>query len=188
VIPVLLADCEIPPSLAAWHYIDLRRQFELGLKQLSAQLAALHDVDFELLSHEQFDALVAELLRDLGFTVSLTSRSRDGGVDFIATAPSRDALGVVRQDAWVVEVKHYRQRRVGVSVIREMLGRVALEKSLTKGLIVTNAHLTSVARDVLSAATRPTRYDLQVIDGTTLTNLLIGFPTLVSKYFGETRL
>jgi hypothetical protein len=83
----------------------------------------------------------------------------------------------------VTEVKAYRQQRVSLATIQKLIGFLASTPSDTKGLVITNSRLTSVAREFLSSATLKAGRDVRVIDGTELTNLLLRQPDLVDRYF-----
>ena len=180
VIPVLLEDCEIPISLAGVVSIDLRYQFDEGVKRLSDQLVAISRVDLAKLDPLTFERLVADLLHKTGFEVGAIGRSGDGGIDLIATNPAAELLS--DRPIWAVQVKHYRQRRVGVEALREFLGSMVL-KGMSSGLMVTSGNLTSVARDFVESV-RPRGVELRLIDGAAVTRLIIQYPDLVQKYFG----
>jgi len=182
-IPALIEDCEIPRVLADRQYLDLRKDFDKGLERLISQLRAVPDIDFSRLDGRTFEKLVGDLLLELGFSIQQTPLTRDSGFDFIASFSSRDPFGAKRQENWFVEVKLYRDQRVSVSALRQMLGYLMTSPHGGKGLVVTNSRLTSVARDFLSEASARSGRELRVIDGTELTNLLSQHPGLVERYF-----
>lgn len=182
-IPALIEDCEIPPVLADRVHLDLRADFDKGLERFISQLRAVPDIDFSRLDGRTFEALVGDLLLELGFSIQQTPLSRDSGFDFIASFSSLDPFGAKRQEAWFVEVKLYRDERVSVSALRQMLGYLMTSPQGGKGLVVTNGRLTSVARDFLSEVSARSGHELRVIDGTELTNLLSEHPGLVERYF-----
>lgn len=184
-IPVLIEDCEIPPVFADRQYLDLSEDFDKGLERLISQLRAVPDIDFSRLDGRTFEKLVGDLLLELGFSIQQTPLSRDSGFDFIASFSSRDPFGAKRQETWCVEVKLYRDQRVSVSALRQMLGYLMTSPHVGKGLVVTNSRLTSVARDFLSETSTRSGHELRVIDGTELTNLLSQNPGLVERYFGR---
>jgi hypothetical protein len=184
IIPVLVEDCDIPASLADRSYVDLRGDVATGVQQLATQLAVAPAVDLSQLDPEKFEHLVADLLGALGFGVSEARESaRDQGYDFLVTRTSRDPTGAEQTDTWVTEVKAYRQQRVSLATIQKLIGFLASTPSDTKGLVITNSRLTSVAREFLSSATLKAGRDVRVIDGTELTNLLLRQPDLVDRYF-----
>jgi hypothetical protein len=184
IIPVLVEECDIPPSLADRLYVDLRGDIATGVQQLATQLAVAPAVDLSQLDPEKFKHLVADLLGALGFGVSEARKTgRDQGYDFLVTRTSRDPYGAERTDTWVTEVKAYRQQRVSLATIQKLVGFLASTPSDTKGLVITNSRLTSVAREFLSSATLKAGRDVRVIDGTELTSLLLRQPDLVDRYF-----
>ena len=186
VIPALLEDCDVPPHLAERQWVDLRRNFEAGVQQLASQLAAAPEIEFASLDHRTFERLVADLLTALGFSVQMMPFRRDSGFDFMASYRSRDPFGAEKQETWFVEVKFYKEERLSVSALRQMLGYLMTSGSSGKGLVVTSGQMTSVARDFLSQTTNSTGRELRVIDGTELTRLVVQHPTLVERYFRRT--
>lgn len=182
-IPAIIEDCEIPLVLADRQYLDLRKDFNKGLEQLISQLQAVPDIDYSKLDWRSFEKLVGDLLLELGFSIQDTLLTRDSGFDFIVSFPARDPFGTERQEVWFVEVKFYHDKRVSVSSLQQMLGYLMTSPKVDKGLVVTNSHLTSVARKFLSEASARSGLELRVIDGTELTNLLSQHPRLVESYF-----
>ena len=163
----------------------MREDFNKGLERLISQLRAVPDIDFSRIDGRTFERLVGDLLLELGFSIQQAPLTRDSGFDFIAAFSYRDPFGAKRQETWFVEVKLYREQRVSVSVLRQMLGYLMGSPHVGKGLVVTNSRLTSVARDFLSEASAKSGHELRVIDGTELTNLLSQHPELVERYFGR---
>jgi TIR domain/Restriction endonuclease len=184
VIPVLVEDCEIPPLLANRVYLDLRHDRKTGIQRLVSQIAAASIVHFSELDARTFENLVGDLLTTLGFSVQRSGFNRDGGIDFVASARSRDPFGTERIDTWGVETRFYKEQRVSVDTLRQILGLLMTSPNIRRGLVVTNSGLTSVAREFLASSMSKSGYELRVIDGTELTNLLLQHPTLVRRYFG----
>ncbi len=89
-----------------------------------------------------FELLVAELLSEQGFSVNVTRRSRDGGVDmWIAEDRS---IGSFK---YLVECKKYSpENKVGVKIVREVLGTLQASRA-TAGLIVTTSYFTRDAKE-----------------------------------------
>lgn len=81
-----------------------------------------------------FELFLGEVYRGLGYTVSHTKRSRDGGVDLFLT---KDMNGM--RHSYVVQCKHSRQhqRRIGVGYARDLLG-VAIDRATTAAILITN--------------------------------------------------
>lgn len=183
VLPALLDDCDLPPLLANRQFVDLRDDLDGGVQRLARQLAALPDIEFSRLDGRQFEQLVADLLAARGFTMQSTPVTRDTGFDFVASYRSRDPFGAERAETWLIEAKFYREQRVSVAALRQMLGYLMTSPAGNKGLVVTNSRMTSVARDFLSELTHKSGHELRVIDGTELTSLVSQHPALVQRYF-----
>ena len=94
-----------------------------------------------------FEALVAELLRGLGFDdVSLTPSSGDGGQDVLAIKKVND-IPIV----FAFECKKYRpDRRVGIAAARALLGSLHHGRTqAAKGVLVTSSGFTQPAREFI---------------------------------------
>jgi len=90
------------------------------------------------MSWRQFEALIAEAFRRKGFEVKEKGGSQaDGGVDLVVTQ------GAAR---FLVQCKHWRSQRVGVSVVRELQGVVSADGA-AGGYVVTGGTFTSEARE-----------------------------------------
>jgi restriction endonuclease Mrr len=86
------------------------------------------------LSSRKFEELVADILKDFGFNVELTKATRDGGSDIIARIEN-----AVTSFLLFVECKKYSQdNKVGVGIIREVVGVHALRRP-SKSIIVTTS-------------------------------------------------
>jgi hypothetical protein len=186
IIPVLIEDCPIPPTLANRLYIDLRSDFEKGLRRLIEQLDVAPQIRFSKLDPQAFEKLVGDLLTAQGFDVKPQRSSADRGFDFVATITSKDPFGAQRIDNWLVEAKFYREQRVAVSTLRQLFGYLVTTPGPSKAVVITNGQLTSVAREFLSEIQSRTGRELRVIDGAELTTLLLQHPSLVEQYFSGT--
>lgn len=90
----------------------------------------------------QFEELVAEILDKMGYDISLTPESKDGGFDMYAAW--KDGLG---EFLYLVECKRYAPNRtVGVQLVRALNG-VVDEKRATAGILVTTSHFTREAHE-----------------------------------------
>lgn len=89
-----------------------------------------------------FEEFVAELLNRLGYTVTLTPASKDGGKDIYAAR--KDHLGSF---LYVVECKKYApDNPIGVGLIRQLNGVVQAEQA-TAGILATTSFFTKDARE-----------------------------------------
>ena len=185
VLPVLIEDCIIPARLADKSYLDLRKDFERGLEHLVQRLSVAPEIDFTQLTPAEFEELTANILNLLGFSVEAQNSLEDRGVDIIAKLSTKDPFGARQQETWLVQTKLYRDQRVSINTLRNMLGTLASLPASHQGLIVTNSQLTSVAREFLAEEAVQLRAGLRVVDGSELTQLLLQHPELVRQYFGQ---
>ena len=109
------------------------------------------------LAWDEFELLVGEIYRRLGFTVHLSAgMGADGGVDL---ALDRD------QERVLVQRKSWNVYKVSAPAIREFYGVLVAEKA-DRGIFVTNGVFTRDAREFADG--KP----LTLIDGTGLERLL----------------
>ncbi|HEX4962229.1 MAG TPA: restriction endonuclease [Thermoanaerobaculia bacterium] len=107
------------------------------------------------LEPRQFEELIADLLRERGYEITLTPPSKDGGFDMFAAR--RDDLGSF---LYLVECKRFTPpHRVGVSIVRSLHG-VVQQKQANAGIIVTSSFFTRGAK----AFEESVPYQLQLRD------------------------
>jgi restriction endonuclease Mrr len=99
--------------------------------------------DMHLLSPRQFEFLIAEILRDLGWNVELTPVSKDRGRDIIASG----TLGGFPVLA-LVECKKYRPaKKVGIEVVKQFLYTIREQDKASIGIIATSSAFTQGAQE-----------------------------------------
>lgn len=183
-LPVLISDCDVPPFLAQRLLIDLREDYVTGIAKLVRQIGIASDIDFTRLTPQQFEQLVADLFRSSGFAeVQLEVPVRDRRVDIIAKYAAKDPLGGTREEVWLVEVKFYRKERADLQALHQLIGYLVTLPEKYRGVLVTNSHLTSAAREWLETARKSGRHDIRIVDGTELRRLLLNQPKVADKYF-----
>lgn len=105
------------------------------------------------MSWREFEVLVAEHFRRLGFSVTETGGGGpDGGVDVLLKKGS---------DRYIVQCKHWRARRVGVEPVRELYGVMAARR-MAGGFVVTSGDFTDDARAFANGR------ELQLVNGKAL--------------------
>lgn len=121
----------ISPSLISIKKDVLQINDDL-MRYIAQEPMSMHE-----LSPREFEKIIAELFKKLGYEVELTKQTRDGGVD-IYIAKKTD-LG---KFLFLVECKHYAPNRpVGIEVIRNMYGVLGMNKRKpTGGIIATTSH------------------------------------------------
>ncbi len=183
-LPVVIKDCEIPPSLARYQYLDLRTDFDQGVTRLVEQITIAPEIKFSKLDWESFENLVIDLLIELGFKdIEREWGVQDYGVDLKALYSYIDPFSVEVTDIWLVEIKFYRQARVDLRLIRQLVGYLSTLSARSKGLLITNGQLTSAAQDLLKSIGERNPVEIRVIDGTELKRLLLQHRNLIEKYF-----
>ncbi|GAP63311.1 hypothetical protein ARMA_1734 [Ardenticatena maritima] len=116
---------------------------------------------------ERFEALVAELLLQMGFeenSIQVTQRSNDGGIDVVGIFR---AAGITHLHT-AVQVKRWKQP-VGARLVRELRGSLEAHQH---GMILTTSFFTPAARSEAVAAGKKA---ITLIDGETLLDLLIKY-------------
>ncbi len=93
------------------------------------------------LKPREFEELLADLLNDMGYEITLTPSTGDGGKDIIAEMETE--LG---KTMCLVEAKKYRSdRKVGVELVRTLYGTVC-HHNATSGMLVTTSSFTTGAQ------------------------------------------
>lgn len=186
VLPVLIEDCEIPPSLASYQLFDLRTNFDRGIVRLAEQIGSAKEIDFSKLDWRTFENLVADLLEAVGFVNIEQELAIDNRqVDMKANYLYHDPFGAEVRDTWIVEIKFYQQSRADLKSIHQLAGYLSNLSIRSKGLLITNSQLTSAAKAWLESAESRSRVEIRVIDGTELKRLLLQHKGLVDKYFRQ---
>ncbi|HDZ79386.1 MAG TPA: hypothetical protein ENH39_08820 [Gammaproteobacteria bacterium] len=91
----------------------------------------------------KFEELIAEMLTERGYEITLTPTSKDGGLDMFAAR--KDDLGSF---LYLVECKRYTPpNKVGVSVVRSLHG-VVQQKQANGGIVVTSSFFTKGAQEL----------------------------------------
>lgn len=87
---------------------------------------------------KEFENLIAQLIRKLGFEIEWQSTGPDGGIDILANLEADLVSG-----RYVIQCKRY-SKKVGVGAVRDLFGVVS-DKRVNKGILITNAEFTKAA-------------------------------------------
>jgi len=124
---------------------EASRVVRISMEETNAELVkylAANPEKMRELSPRKFEELVADMWRNQGFDVTLTNRTRDGGMDVIAVQKS--GVGTLM---FIVECKRYAaHNKVGVEVVRGLYG-VVEQKRATQGIIATTSYFTKGVTD-----------------------------------------
>lgn len=93
------------------------------------------------LQDRDFEKIMAEIYRKLGYKVELTQETRDGGKDIIIRKPE-----VLGDFVYYVECKRYSaSRHIGVGIIRNLVGTVNTDR-VNGGILATTSFFTKDAK------------------------------------------
>ena len=95
---------------------------------------------FEQMTPEEFENAVCTFFNAIGYNLSVTQRTRDGGIDLDGRS------GGLGQGRVIVQCKRYSDP-VGVNVVRELFGVVSSDPSISESFLVTTSTFSKDARD-----------------------------------------
>lgn len=105
------------------------------------------------LSWQQFEQLIGEAFRKQGYSITETGgKGADGGIDLVLRKGG---------ERYLVQCKHWRSLKVGVPVIREFFGAMAVEGA-AGGFVVTSGQFTGEAQAFAEGR------NIKLIDGAAL--------------------
>jgi hypothetical protein len=183
VIPILLDDVEVPPSMRDFLYLDFRADPRVAMEKLVATLAPAIDIDFSVLSGHQFEELVGDLLASLGFEPEREVAFQGHRFDFRLPFTRTDPFGSSSVEDWLIEVKHYSSGRLSVSLVMEFANVAMMMRNQDMRIaLVTSSQVTSAAREIIRRA------PLRLVEGVELKRILLTRPEIVRKHFGVGRL
>jgi restriction system protein len=119
-------------SAALWLKGFLQRR---QMKRLAD--AAADGDDLAGLSWEQFEQVCAQGFASMGFDAQLTAAAADGGYDIVLKSTA---------GTFLVQAKHWRERSVGVDIVRALYGVVQAEGA-AGGYVVTSGLFTHAAAE-----------------------------------------
>lgn len=141
----------IPAALSAVRVRKERRMLEANRTK----------EDIRALRWGEFEELIEAHYRRLGFRVRRDGGAGpDGGVDVRITKEG---------ETYLVQCKQWRERRVGVKVVRELLGVVTKERA-TGGIVVTAGSFTPDAEEFADGVA------VELVDGDTLQDMMRDLP------------
>ena len=149
---------EVYPQLFDSGDIENNEKLQINLNEINAELIkylAKHPEFMREMNPRKFEVLIAEILKDKGYEVTLTPSTRDGGKDIIAVYNS--PFG---HQMFIVECKRYNQQnKVGVEIVRGLYG-VQIAENYNQGIIATTSTFTKGAIDFI----KPLKFQLELKD------------------------
>lgn len=146
---------DAPEENSSWSLIKvvsasaLRRLEAVDLFPITDILELLRNPQLmHQLHHRDFEKLTAELLSGLGYQVSLTGKSGDGGIDVYATKEVNGIPIILG-----CECKQYSEsNKIGAGTVRTLLGSIGQSNvQATIGVLVTTSTFTKGARQLIGA-------------------------------------
>ncbi|AWO01986.1 hypothetical protein DLD77_09895 [Chitinophaga alhagiae] len=105
------------------------------------ELLKKQPVNLRNITPREFEELLADLLRDMGWDVELTKQTKDGGSDILAYLNTE-----VGRLLCLVEAKHYREdRKIGVELVRTLYGTLC-DAQANSAMLVTSSSFTADAK------------------------------------------
>lgn len=133
----------------------IKRQKQNHLYAKASTNIPLHEIG--KMSWCEFEQLTAAAFRNQGYLVQDTNDGPDGGVDLIL---KKD------RETFFVQCKHWRSNKVGVQIVRELLGVMA-SRGATGGFVVTAGEYTKEAKAFAEGR------NIELIDGAALDRWMI---------------
>jgi hypothetical protein len=186
VIPVLTVPTELAgllPVIEGRSVVDLTKDMNAGVEQLIGQIYTTSRADFSTMTPLAFRNFVADLLETVGFDLAEERDAPDSGIDLQATYQRIDPFGSLETEIWLVETKLYSKQRPSVDAINQLAAYVSAWPGRVRGLLVTNAQLTSVAAEYAAELEWKSHVRLRVLDGVELRGLLRRFPAVTARHF-----
>lgn len=184
ILPIIIDKRNLPDILNSHQYIDISEDLEIGVEKLVEYIINTKKIEFSQLLPSDFEKMVSELLDSLGFfNIRNNVCTNDSEIDIIGDFPYTDPFGDKILETWVVEVKLYKNSRLDIKAIRQITNLLLSNPTFSKGLLVTNGYLTSVANDFLDSVKVQKNLYIRVIEGTELKRLLLKNKDIIDKYF-----
>ena len=121
------------------------------------------------LSPRNFERLVSDIIKDMGFNTFLTPETRDGGKDIVAEYETP-----LSKIVCFIECKKYAEtNKVGIDVLERFLYNVQIKDNVNLGVIVTTSKFSSEAKKIATN----NEYLLKLVDIDKLTEWLNQYGT-----------
>lgn len=125
------------------HLIEIAKPIIVSANEAMIAELKKQPSDIFKLTPRQYEELISELLSDMGYEVTLTKATRDGGKDILASIKTE-----VGDFLCLVEAKHYRpDRKVGVSLVRALYGTLC-DYQANSAMLVTTASYSKDAKSL----------------------------------------
>lgn len=162
-----------------------KKYSEESIKRLVEYFANISKVDFDRLSSNEFEGLIAILLERLDFfDVERQGYQLGHGFDILAKTETRNPFGGVGFTSWAIEIKYSKNSRADIRSLRQLSHFLEESPLDVNGVLITNGQLTSTLREWLEFNEKEKRTSITIVDGIKLKQLTLQHPDLVEEYFG----
>ncbi len=127
--------------------------------------------NIDKMNGHEFEALVEELVKRMGFSADERKLTADGGIDILAHSNEPFFEG-----KYIIQCKRYSQK-IPESPVRDLYG-VVHSSNANKGILITNSNFTKAALDFAKDK------QIELIDGTKLRCLLTKYELCMEKLDG----
>lgn len=127
------------------------------------------DKEIDQMSGLEFEKLVSSLLIKMGFDVTITKQTADGGIDMIVYNDQP-----LLEGTYIVQCKRWGSS-IGEPIVRDLYGVITAERA-NKGILITNSTYTNSA--VKFSQGKP----IELIDGLKLATLLEKYELMPKEY------
>lgn len=143
----------------ALHTVSLKEMEEIQTTITNLKRGVWRTEHLHAYSPYEFEDLISDLYKDLGYQTHVTTEGSDGGVDVIAEGPSEKII---------IQVKQYSPgNNIGRPTIQQTAG-VRDQFGADKAIVVTSSNFTSTAKE----ASMDYGHQMKLINGDSLKNML----------------
>ena len=183
VLPIKIEPCNMPEYLKEFQWLDMSKNFELGMKKMIVQLEMALKFDLRKLNENNFENLIFDLLKAYGFKERKMHLFRDEWeYDLIAHFPRKDPFGRIENETWIIEIKSEKYK-TELRSLHNFIASLVMFKEPARGLFITSGQLTSDAKAWLDREINMKKVAISVLEGTDIKRLLLKKNKLVTKYF-----
>lgn len=213
IISLRMNDCSIPDHLMNEIFVDftdLAHPNPVG--DLIQVLKCSSLIDLKEFNHENFENLILNLLKSLGFknlerefpikfardynninsiisekpyeALKLDSFNEEYLMkfDFKGEYPQMDPFGLIDETLWIIDVK-LKRNEIDPRFIKQVGKYVSKLPEKYQLAIITSGHLTSSSKDSIDKLQENARVKIKIIDGPGLRKILVQNPLVVKKHF-----
>ena len=185
VLPIKIEPCNMPEYLKEFQWLDMSKNFELGMKKMIVQLEMALKFDLRKLNENNFENLIFDLLKAYGFKERKMHLFRDEWeYDLIAHFPRKDPFGRIENETWIIEIKAEKYK-TELRSLNNFIASLIAFKEPVRGLFITSGQLTSDAKAWLDQEMSMRKVAISVLEGTDIKRLLLKKKKVSAKYFSE---